>query len=85
MRKKDTTYLAIGLALLVVVGILVYAKYGIKGKDKGITSVEVIDPISNSFDQGSLNTLNDPSKAKNFQPAISLDGLGNARPFGPLR
>ena len=84
MKKKDMITLMIAIAILAIIGLLVYAKYGSKGKDNGVTSVEVIDPISSDFDQGALNTLADHTQVVNFQPAIDLSNLGNAAPFGPL-
>lgn len=86
MKKKDITYLVISLAILAIIVLFFYSKYSNKNSvaTGGVTQVEVIDPIASSYDQSALTMLADPTKAKDFTPVISLDGLGNPAPFGPL-
>ena len=85
MKKKDTIYLVIALAIFVVMGVLIYSHFAGKSGSKGVTQVEVVDPIASTFNQSAISSLNDPTQAINFLPTVSLDGLGNSAPFGPLR
>lgn len=82
--KKNALTISISLAVLVIAGMLIYSHFSSKSGAQAVTTVEVIDPIAASFDQGALDILADPSKVINFRPTISLDKLGNPAPFGPL-
>lgn len=84
MKQKDVIYLVVALAIFAIMGILIYSHFSNKAGSKGVTQVEVIDPIAASFNPQAISALSDPTQAINFQPTISLDGLGSARPFGPL-
>ncbi|HSX14522.1 MAG TPA: hypothetical protein VLE72_01240 [Candidatus Saccharimonadales bacterium] len=86
MKRKDTVYLVLTIVIVTVVAILAYSALAGKKSSSGAgTTVEVITPIPASFDQSAMATLADPNQVTNFTPAISIDNLGNGRPFGPLR
>jgi hypothetical protein len=84
-NKSRNVYMAIAVAVLALAGVILYAKFGPGSKQDKTVTVEVVDAIPTSFNQTALNQLGDPTKTVNYAPTISLDGLGNSRPFGPLR
>lgn len=84
MKQKDIIYLVIALAVFAIIGIFMYDHFSNKNSSAG-TQVEVIQPINSDFNQQTLSILADPNQAVNYQPSISLDGLGNTKPFGPLQ
>ena len=84
MKQKDSIYLAIALAIFAVMGILIYSHFS-KSSSKGVSQVEVVTPIQGTFNQTAISALSDPNQTINFLPDISLDGLGNSAPFGPLQ
>ncbi len=86
MKKKDTMYLVISVALFALVGLIIYSQLGSKkAAAGGGPTAEIITPIQSNFDQNAIGALQDPTVTQNFSVPIDITGLGNAQPFGPLK
>lgn len=85
MKKKDIIYIVVAVAVLAIAGLFLYSKSSAgKSAASKTTTVEVVDPISSTFDAKAVAQLQDPTVAQNFAVKIDLSGLGNTSPFGPL-
>jgi hypothetical protein len=85
MKRKDMIYLIATVAIVLVAGYVGYTQLLAPKKTaaSGTSMVDVIGVIPSSFDQMSVDSLNDSSKTQDFVPAIDLStGLGTSAPFG---
>lgn len=87
MKRKDVTYLILAVVVLLVAGYLGYTQLlpktsGTKTASKEV-EVELVGPITSSFDQTALTQLSDPTQVRNFGTPIDVTtGLGTTAPFG---
>ncbi|HSH31163.1 MAG TPA: hypothetical protein VK963_00670 [Candidatus Saccharimonadales bacterium] len=83
MKKKDILYLGIAGVIFTIAGFLAFNQ--LAPKDGKQVSVEVIEPISSTFDSAALAELTDTSRTQDFSVTNDLkSGLGNQAPFGPF-
>jgi hypothetical protein len=82
MKQKDIVYLVLAAVILSAAGFLGFSALKPKGGGKTVT-VEVVTPLTDSFNQDGLNALQDRSKAVDFyiRPDLTT-GLNNPQPFG---
>lgn len=84
VQKKDLLYIILATLILVVVFVLGYKQLNPSSGSAGVT-VEVVQPIGNSFNTQALDHLRDESKSKDFVVPVDLGtGVGTTTPFGQL-
>ena len=84
MKRKDIVYLLLAVGILLVAGYLGYTQLvPQKGSSSKTVQVEVVGPISDTFDDNALAQVTDGSKVRDFSVPIDLTtGLNNRAIFG---
>jgi hypothetical protein len=84
VKSKDVAALTVAALIFLAAGYILFTQ--VLGKKQSTANagvqVEVIGQIPSTFDSDALNTLNDPTKVKDFSSPVDFSGLGNQTPFG---
>ncbi len=86
MKPKEIVQLAVALVILGVSGFLIFTQLAPQRAQTKAVTVEKITPIPSRFDTDAMSRLSDVSVVRDFYVKPDLkNGIGNPRPFGPLR
>jgi hypothetical protein len=83
MKTRDVVYMLLAVVILLVAGYLGYTQLVPQKQGAKTVQVEVVGPISESYDDNALARITDGSKVRDFSVPMDLStGLNNTAPFG---
>jgi len=85
VKQKDLVLLLLAVTIFLVAGYVGYTQLVPKkaGSASAGVPVEKVGAIPDSFDQGALTQLGDPTKVVDYSTPQDFSGLNNTAPFGP--